>query len=120
VFMGGTLRKDWWTSLQSPELDRSSSRRSPTTGPLRSPERISPKRKTVAVARGGLFPTIDAVAGPAAKIVVFVHQMPVLPQLLYPLNFAFADTVTAYCARNAVGEAPICPARDALPDPLNR
>ena len=64
VFMGGTLRKDWWTSLQSPELNQVVEQALANNWSLEvARANLAKAEETVAVARGGLFPTIDAVAG---------------------------------------------------------
>jgi outer membrane protein TolC len=64
VLMGETLHRDWWTSLQSPELNELVEQALANNWSLEiARANLAKAEETVAVARGGLFPKIDAVAG---------------------------------------------------------
>ena len=63
VGLGGKLRADWWTLLQSPELDRIVERalvNNKTVEVARA--NLSEAAEQVTVARGNLYPQVDAVS----------------------------------------------------------
>ncbi|WP_246258096.1 efflux transporter outer membrane subunit, partial [Pararobbsia alpina] len=64
VVMGGNLRADWWKLLQSPELDRVVEQALANNWSIDAARaNLAKAGEGVAVARGGLYPQVDAVAG---------------------------------------------------------
>ncbi len=68
VVMGANLQADWWKSLRSPELDRVVEQALANNWSIDAARaNLAMAAERVAVARGGLFPQVDAVAGAGRK-----------------------------------------------------
>jgi NodT family efflux transporter outer membrane factor (OMF) lipoprotein len=64
VVMGANLQADWWKMLKSPELDRVVEQALANNRSLDAARaNLAKAEQGIAVARGGLFPQVDAVAG---------------------------------------------------------
>ena len=63
VTIGGTVRQDWWKSLQSPALDQMVELALANNWSLKAAQaNLAKAAQGVAVARGGLYPQLDGVA----------------------------------------------------------
>ena len=68
IRLGGALEADWWTRLGSPELDRTVTLALSSNRTLEvARANLSKASEGVKVARGGLFPQIDATGGIAER-----------------------------------------------------
>jgi NodT family efflux transporter outer membrane factor (OMF) lipoprotein len=68
IHLGGALDPDWWTSLRSPELDRTVSLALSSNRTLEvAHANLSQAAEAVKVARAGLFPQLDATGGLARQ-----------------------------------------------------
>lgn len=62
--MGATIRKDWWASLRSPELNRVVEQALANNRTIEiARANLAKEEETIEVARGSIFPTIDLTAG---------------------------------------------------------